>query len=522
MLSQTAARVRYTGNGVTTVFAYPFYVLDSTTTQLKVVYKASASASEVVWTEGVNYSVTGIGLPAGGTVIAAVAPANGSTLAIFRNVPPTQDVDYIDGDSFSAAITENALDKAAMLDTMWLDRWDRSLKLNDTDGLAGGIYQGGGNRITGLVDPVDDTDAATKVWVLSQISNPVGWTPNMGVAQFNANKLQGRDISAGAPTDGQALRWSLANNRWEPATIVDGSQLITANNTWTGTNTYSAAVTMNAGLTLGTAATSLTFNTTSQRIKGLFSGTPYASRTLFMPVSGSAPCNVGAIPTGVNEAGYDCFGAADPNNAPILHIAASATACVIDTGKTGAGAVQPLTLQANGSGGIRIQTNGRLAVNTTTDNGAQINVNGTISRQAGTFRAHRNGVTQSMTDSAFTKVQCGTEDYDQAGWYDAATNYRYQPLIAGKYLINFGLGMDTGVVANKRLASVLYKNGVAHRLGNNTHTSSTAPVSSIGAATVDANGSTDYFELYCFHNMGAPTNINGLATDCFLEGFHIG
>jgi hypothetical protein len=69
---------------------------------------------------------------------------------------------------------------------------------------------------------------------------------------------------------------------------------------------------------------------------------------------------------------------------------------------------------------------------------------------------------------------------------------------------------------------VLYKNGAAHRLGNNSHASAADALTSIGMATVDSNGSTDYFELYVFQNMGAPQNLNGAATDNFIEGFHIG
>ena len=42
----------------------------------------------------------------------------------------------------------------------------------------------------------------------------------------NATKIQGRDVVATAPTDGQVLKWINANNRWEPA--ADGGSGVLA------------------------------------------------------------------------------------------------------------------------------------------------------------------------------------------------------------------------------------------------------------------------------------------------------
>lgn len=39
----------------------------------------------------------------------------------------------------------------------------------------------------------------------------------------NADHIQGRDISSGAPSDGQGLVWSTSNNRWEPGSVSSGS-----------------------------------------------------------------------------------------------------------------------------------------------------------------------------------------------------------------------------------------------------------------------------------------------------------
>jgi hypothetical protein len=44
-------------------------------------------------------------------------------------------------------------------------------------------------------------------------------------ATANAGSIQGRAIGAGAPSDGQVLKWSAANSRWEPGPAPGFSDL---------------------------------------------------------------------------------------------------------------------------------------------------------------------------------------------------------------------------------------------------------------------------------------------------------
>jgi hypothetical protein len=65
-----------------------------------------------------------------------------------------------------------------------------------------------------------------------------------------------------------------------------------------------------------------------------------------------------------------------------------------------------------------------------------------------------------LTDNVYTKAQCNTEILDTDGYYDNSTNYRFTPLVAGKYYV---YGQVTGDTANTNLVafdSALYKNGV--------------------------------------------------------------
>lgn len=534
MLTQQTARVRYNGNAATLAFTVPWYFLASD--HLRVVLR-SAAGVDVVQTNVTHYTVTGAGDPNGGTVTMVTPPAVGTVLAIMRDVPLTQEADYIANTPFPAEAHETALDKLTMMDTQWAERMERAMKLRDTDGLMGGVFQGGGNRISDIADPVDDNDVATKLWVLAQISNPVGWTPDKDTAQWNADRLQGYSVANLAPADGDALTWSTTNNRWEPSASTAAS-LLSADNIFTGLNTFNnvAGLFATFGITAGPngaghSATLLgngagiLFSGLAQRIRGDFNNANRILRTIFQSKT-AGNTSVGVVPHTVGDASYDVFGAPDPDNSPIVRMACNPTNALIDCLKTGTGTQLPLDILVGSAQGMRIQTTGRIGVNTVTDNGAQMNVNGMVSRNAACFMAHKNGgADQVVATGTFTKVTFTTEDWDQAGWFDLV-NDRFLPLIAGKYRLTFQseiIPADT--VSGRRMACIIYKNGVLHRVGVGGSAASTAGAEALGghvSVTVDANGSTDYFEAYVWHNMGANASFTSLASNTYFCGEHIG
>lgn len=117
------SRVEYAGNGVTTAFSVPFYFLESGHLDVYV------DESEQVLTT--QYTVSGAGHPAGGTVTFISAPANGSTVIILRDPPITQMIDYAPNDPFPAESHEVALDKLTMICQRLLELVDRSCGLPD-------------------------------------------------------------------------------------------------------------------------------------------------------------------------------------------------------------------------------------------------------------------------------------------------------------------------------------------------------------------------------------------------------
>lgn len=122
----TLASPTYNGNGVTTAFATGFYFTDQT--YLEVIVTSSAGV-ETVKTLTTHYTVSGAGVSGGGTVTFNTAPASGEKVNIRSKVPYTQETDYLEGGSFSAATHEDALDKLTKITQQVKEITDRSLKV---------------------------------------------------------------------------------------------------------------------------------------------------------------------------------------------------------------------------------------------------------------------------------------------------------------------------------------------------------------------------------------------------------
>ena len=62
---------------------------------------------------------------------------------------------------------------------------------------------------------------------------------------------------------------------------------------------------------------------------------------------------------------------------------------------------------------------------------------------------------QSVSASTFTKMRCATEDWDTDSKYDASTNFRFTPTVAGYYQFNLGMRGSSATIN----IIALYKNG---------------------------------------------------------------
>ena len=118
---------------------------------------------------------------------------------------------------------------------------------------------------------------------------------------------------------------------------------------------------------------------------------------------------------------------------------------------------------------------------------------------------------QSISDNSDTKINIDTESFDTDNCYDNSSNYRFTPTTAGKYLFYAYVFTSAGDDNNIAMDIKIYKNGsIAAELNYNAYANSyAATLSSSGSIILEANGSSDYFELYAKSNdfSGTPTAL---------------
>lgn len=117
-------KVSYSGDGATTAFTVSFYFLDDAHLEVILV---SSSGVEITQTITTHYTITGSGESTGGTVTMVTAPSASETLIIKRNIPLTQEADYVENDPFPANTHEEALDKLTMIVQQQDEILDRTL-----------------------------------------------------------------------------------------------------------------------------------------------------------------------------------------------------------------------------------------------------------------------------------------------------------------------------------------------------------------------------------------------------------
>jgi len=123
---------------------------------------------------------------------------------------------------------------------------------------------------------------------------------------------------------------------------------------------------------------------------------------------------------------------------------------------------------------------------------------------------------QSITDATQTKVEFNSEVFDTDNYYDNTTNYRFTPLVAGKYYVYASIQSETlGDSDLRRTQISIYKNGSRYReiqfLQNTYRARQQNPYV---AGIIDMNGTTDYLEIYTYidDNSGNPV-VNGSASN---------
>jgi hypothetical protein len=141
----------------------------------------------------------------------------------------------------------------------------------------------------------------------------------------------------------------------------------------------------------------------------------------------------------------------------------------------------------------------------------------------GSFSAYRTAALALTTASV---VPFDTEEWDVSGWHDTVTNIgRFTPLVAGVYRLSWMVHASGALTVNNWWKASLRKNGVLAKPGNVAWQVTTAAlINSGGTADVQANGTTDFFDVIIEHNQGAgvAAGISPAATTTYFQGELVG
>ena len=168
-----------------------------------------------------------------------------------------------------------------------------------------------------------------------------------------------------------------------------------------------------------------------------------------------------------------------------------------------------MTITINGSGTITGITAGGLPDATIQQADLAANVAGNGPAFLVTISA-----IQTISANTWTKLTFNSESFDTNSNFDPTTNYRFTPTVAGYYQLNAQVQfLGSGINANMGI----YKNGSLLILGCTTPTGGGAAsqVQTV-AVLLQANGSTDYFEIYGF---SGGTQINAGLSGANFSGF---
>lgn len=179
----------YNANGLTTVFPFEFYIINSGDIQVTI-------NGDPVTT---GYTIAGVGNVSGGDVTFLTPPANGATVMLERVVPTFRLTDYQDNGDLLADTVNKDFDRIWMA----IQRSSIYLGLALRRPLFGGPFNAEGYRIAKGADPIDKQDFATKNYIDSVALNRVLRVPDSYVDPLPPlGQLEGKIIGVvnGRPT----------------------------------------------------------------------------------------------------------------------------------------------------------------------------------------------------------------------------------------------------------------------------------------------------------------------------------
>lgn len=141
-------------------------------------------------------------------------------------------------------------------------------------------------------------------------------------------------------------------------------------------------------------------------------------------------------------------------------------------------------------------------------------------REDSLFHSHKNGTDQTgVSDSTWTKVTFGTEDFDIGSDYDAG-NSKYVAPEAGKFRFTAAVVM-TPAASETLIRVSLYKNGSEVKTMANQGSLSTRGLTATVTATLSL-AANDEIEVYVYHTVGSSGTVFGGSALSYFEGQRVG
>jgi hypothetical protein len=147
----------------------------------------------------------------------------------------------------------------------------------------------------------------------------------------------------------------------------------------------------------------------------------------------------------------------------------------------------------------------------TSDGSGSLTLNNTALKMTPAFFSYMSG-DQNISNNTATKASFDTEDFDTNSMYDASTNYRFTPTIAGKYFVYACLTIKHNAYVGYATQLYIRKNGADYIIDRaSTANDVLYELTMHGSGVIDFNGSSDYVEVF-----GLSERHSGSAQQSFV------
>lgn len=136
-ITENDARISAVASGGQTAFSFDFPILDED--HILVQRKTSATAAPTTLTLTTDYTVSGVGVAAGGTVTLVSGATAGHIIVLSRDVPVERTTDFSQAGDFKAATVNQELDLLTMMIQEVKRDLERSFRLSVTSTFAGAL-----------------------------------------------------------------------------------------------------------------------------------------------------------------------------------------------------------------------------------------------------------------------------------------------------------------------------------------------------------------------------------------------